>query len=1151
MAGQHRKVSSARRRGTSIAATALGLSLVAGGVQPVLAPETADFAQAQLRTEAQRSLVKYPRSTAVRFGQTTTASPNVNRLTAHPPVSYEIASSTDPNWGASVDPETGEVTITPNVDAGEDLPQSGQIDVLATFKDDSTKILPVAVTLAQDPYFDPVNDATFWVGKDSNPIHVRGVFVPSGYTLAIDENTIPPGMVVDDSRALNRFQHVYLMGAPSEAGVYEVTAKFVGTDGSTYVGAGGELLQTFTVTVKDPADLPAPVEADLADEPQEPVEAGQELNIPVNTENAASVEVSGLPDGVTYDSENSTITGTPTTPGEYEAVVDIITKDEKVQQDRVKISVKDPAATSDETTPAEPTTEPSTSGETTPAEPTTEPSTSDEPTTGETTPVEPTTGETTPVEPTTSGEATTEPSTSEEPTSDQPTTDPSTSGEPTTGETTPVEPTSGASTSDQPTTEPSTSGEPTTERTTDPTATDQPTTGEPTPADPTVGESSTSEPTAGETTAAPTDQGGVYEWKPIIVKAGNTAAGEPEREPAEPVVITADADAPEWVTVNQDGRIDVNPPRGTAPGTYSFGVTTATGERDTITVEVTALDADNTRVEMEYNDDYLRAGETASNQPPRANITRDGVEYAKQPMLKGTKFALANPDVKPYNESVDPETGAVTVTAPIDQVADAPIEVEILVTYPDGTTATVVATFYADPAPLNQTNQPVYEQGKGAQPGRTVSVKQIAFLPDETEFSLADPTADFKGWDIRVNLETGEILATAPEVDPQPIDVQIRATYTDGTIDQEGRQHGETTTVHIDALTGTTLADTVEGSNYSQPVYDADGNILIYPTGSLPEGATFEVDGLTALPVEVDPETGAIKIVVPADAPANAPFDVPIKLVLPDGSTQEIVVPVATRSDASGQVVSWAPIKLTEGGEPVTVAPTTAPEGVTFGLAASFDAPGWQVLVDERTGAVTASHPGSDADTLATLIPVVVTFPDGSQRIMDVPATVVRGEAALNDVTYAPAEINAGGSVTINPDVVPGSFSLVSPVPGLGLTIDPATGALTVTAQVSALAGTRDVPVEVTFADGSRALTSARITVLDDDTAAATGTGSSNGSSEGSSVGSSSSSSSSSVGNSAFVWIPALLAVLGLLGTAGKQLYDNREFFQDFLVWWK
>ena len=73
--------------------------------------------------------------------------------------------------------------------------------------------MPVSIALASDPYFDPVDDATFWVGKESNPIHVRGVFVPSGYTLALDENTIPPGMVVDDSRALNRFQHVYLKGA--------------------------------------------------------------------------------------------------------------------------------------------------------------------------------------------------------------------------------------------------------------------------------------------------------------------------------------------------------------------------------------------------------------------------------------------------------------------------------------------------------------------------------------------------------------------------------------------------------------------------------------------------------------------------------------------------------------------------------------------------------------------------------------------------------------------------------------------------------------------------------------------------------------------------------------------------------------------------
>ena len=39
MAEQHRNVSSVRRRGTSIAACAIGLSLIAGAVQPVQAAE--------------------------------------------------------------------------------------------------------------------------------------------------------------------------------------------------------------------------------------------------------------------------------------------------------------------------------------------------------------------------------------------------------------------------------------------------------------------------------------------------------------------------------------------------------------------------------------------------------------------------------------------------------------------------------------------------------------------------------------------------------------------------------------------------------------------------------------------------------------------------------------------------------------------------------------------------------------------------------------------------------------------------------------------------------------------------------------------------------------------------------------------------------
>ena len=84
MTGKHDRAF-ARRRGTSVAACALGLSLVVTGVQPVAAPQTSSQASAQLLTDAQKSLVKYPASTSVHYGETTSVLPNINALTVYPP----------------------------------------------------------------------------------------------------------------------------------------------------------------------------------------------------------------------------------------------------------------------------------------------------------------------------------------------------------------------------------------------------------------------------------------------------------------------------------------------------------------------------------------------------------------------------------------------------------------------------------------------------------------------------------------------------------------------------------------------------------------------------------------------------------------------------------------------------------------------------------------------------------------------------------------------------------------------------------------------------------------------------------------------------------------------------------------------------------
>mgnify|MGYP002723151082 FL=1 len=146
--------------------------------------------------------------------------------------------------------------------------------------------------------------------------------------------------------------------------------------GSVVVGADGPLVQTFTITVKDSADLPAPVEENIVEDPA-PVKLGEEVNIAIPTENASSVEVTDLPEGLTYDSEKSKITGKPKASGT--ARVDIITNDAKVITDTIDIQVEEEDAS---TTPAT----------TAPEDSTPEPTTTTEQTTDATTPAIPTSG---------------------------------------------------------------------------------------------------------------------------------------------------------------------------------------------------------------------------------------------------------------------------------------------------------------------------------------------------------------------------------------------------------------------------------------------------------------------------------------------------------------------------------------------------------------------------------------------------------------------------------------------------------------------------------------------------------------------------------------------------------------------------------------
>ena len=975
------------------------------GVQPVAAPQTASQAAAQLFTDAQMSGVKYSLlTTSVKYGETTSLSPNVNSQTVYPPTGYKLADDVNPGWGATVDPETGELSITP--DSNAELPETDTINVEFTFKDDSTKIEGAKVRLKPAPIYVEQTDKVYWTGKEISPVDIRVYRASYVSALEIDESTLPAGITAD-VRNWGNIKHIFLKGTPTETGTSVVKTRLV-QGGKVVEGANGPLEQTFTITVKDSADLPAPVEKKVVDNP-DPVEVGQPVDITIPTENASYVEVSNLPDGVTYNPENSKITGTPTTPGDYEADVEIITYDAEVIHDKVAFKVAEPGSLSTSDAPAPDNTD------------------------------APSPEESTPAEPSASGESTT---------TEQPTTEPSTT-DASTEVSTPV-------TSGQTTSAPEPTG-------TEPTGT---------------------EPTTGQLAPSVDD----FAWNKLTVQAGTTNVSLPSRKPAQNIAVRVDGQAPEWISVAPDGQVVANPGRDVEPYTYTVNVVSDAGERDIIKVEVTEPVSDSVRIsDMEYKDTYVQAGKTNSSRRPIASVNRDGIEYKAQPLPAGTKFSTDSPE-----GTVDPDTGVVTVKAPLRTPAGETIEIEVDFTYPDGTTGEATAVFHVDAGAQNEMYTPAYQEGLGAQPGKTVvvplldgtfpvnkdgeNIGQYALAPvyDDKGNELGTAKA-YKGWDISINPDTGEIYAAAPEENPEPIEVPVTVLYADGTVsDEEGKP---TVFANIAALTGPSLADSTEAAGYGKPFFDEDGNIRIFPTGAMPPGATFEQTGLTALPVEIDPETGAITVKVSEDAPVGANFDIPLKLTLPDGSVQEITVPVATQSEAANQVVSWSPIKVTDAGTPVTVAPSQAPAGATYALAASFDADGWQASVDPKTGEITAARNGDEENPQAALIPVVVTFADGSQRVVEVPATTVRGTAALTHVEYPRVTINAGQIAILRPNVSGATFSLVKPIPGLRTKIDPDTGELTVASYDGTVPGPRDISVQVTFEDSSHTITSAHLDV--------------------------------------------------------------------------
>lgn len=1126
--------SSSRRRGASLAACAFGLTLALSGVLPIAAPQALPVAHAAPRTTVHWDTLRPA------FGESATAPASVRALGLFgrpvEPTSWALSEGFEAPEGWSIElDDAGAITAQPPTPFTEGATDEFDVPVQVTFADGTSSEFSAHVELADEPYLIAPGDKTYWSGRLILPLYLRAVNVPLGSKLELDG--LPDGLwTTIQAPGLKRSQYFYVNGRPEGTGEYPVTLRVVDRHGGPVENAAGPLETEFTITFRDPADL-EPIEAELADAPAEPVAAGDPIRIPVSTDNAASVEVSGLPDGVEFNGEDSVIEGTPEEPGTSSVTVDLITEEGERLVDTFDLvvegetsaessaqaessatsapesaepSAKNSAQAEESAESAEPTTKNSAQAEES-AEPTV--------TTAGVTSVENSAqAETlTPESAETSAKTSAQAEESAEPTvmtagvtskedSAQAESSAPESAEPTVTTTgvTGAENSAQAETSALESAEPTTENSAQAEESAEPTAT--------TAAEPTAKNSAQAEkPTAPVDPAGP-EEIDQFEWDEFTVAAGAENAVDPVRSERS-AVVTAEAGAPDWVTVFRGGQVYASPSRDVAPGEYPVKVRTSNGETDTIHVRVVEAANDAERYTPTYAVAYARAGGSVQSLPPRATFTVRSSEFDNQPLPEGTRFEVEGDGV-----SVD-RHGAITYAPPLDaQVGKAKL-VPVKVVYPDGSSEGTVARFEVLKARDAELYTPAYQVEREAGAGETATVAQTARdLPAETEFSL-DPAADLHGWDVRVDARTGRVEATAPET-PADLDVNVHVSYADGS--------EETVPVHVAARRTASMAQATE-LHYDDAYAAADGTITIAPRGAVPEGVAFAAAGATPVQLDVEPSTGVITAKLPDGAPADTSYTLGVRAAFPDGSATQLSATVTTDSQARHADVRWPSVAVPVGADAVTAQVTGAPAGTTFALAAEYSGSPWPSSVDPTTGALTVAAPeGANAGD-GTEVPVVVTFPDGSQRLVGVRATAVDAMAGAQPTEYGAAEVRPGDSVTVSPAFAAAQFSLVEKVEGLSTRIDATSGALTATATNDATPGPRRVPVRVTFADSTQATAYATVTVLPADvTAQAQAQG------EG----------ASAVGK----LVALALGILASAGAVGFGLYENREFFRTFLA---
>ncbi|UNQ67875.1 YPDG domain-containing protein [Staphylococcus hominis] len=329
--------------------------------------------------------------------------------------------------------------------------------------------------------------------------------------------------------------------------------------------------------------------------------------------------------------------------------------------------------------------------------------------------------------------------------------------------------------------------------------------------------------------------------------------------------VTGAVTVPDYPSEKEQPVITVdNPdqlPDGNTPGTTEVDVTVTypDGTKDHVKVPVTV-------------------GEEADNDAYDPNVEEVNKDYGTPTTEEDVTGAVTVPDYPSEKEQP-----VITVDDP-NQLPDGntpgTTEVDVTVTYPDGTKDHVKVPVIVGEETQANTNDPGYDNVT-VDPGETVKVPQTGdnTMPDGTQYEI-DKSKVPSDWEVTVDHNTGE-LTVKPSEDAVPgtsIVIPVTVTYPDGSTEEVSTTITVGDVIDIPAPTVNPVDDNdteVTGTD------GTPGNTIVvtFPDGSTSEG-NIDKDGnwTVDIPDGVDLDKGDVITVVEKDK--DGKVSTPTKVVV-------------------------------------------------------------------------------------------------------------------------------------------------------------------------------------------------------------------------------------------------------------------------------